>query len=91
MSLSHKDENRDIVMSGIFLRQALQSCVEAAVDSKQRTNQTVECSLVPRPSASSAPCALRVIIKCGGGRNGGRRPGRIYHVIRALSDVTLRF
>ena len=27
-------------------------------------------SLVPRPSASSAPCALRVIIKCGGGKNG---------------------
>ena len=25
-------------------------------------------SLVPRPSASSAPCALRVIIKCGGGK-----------------------
>ena len=48
-------------------------------------------SLVPRPSASSAPCALRVIIKCGGGQNGGRRPGRIYHVIRALSDVTLLY
>ena len=43
---------------------------------------TVQCSLVPRPSAPSAPCALRVIIKCGGGENGGRRPGRIYHVIR---------
>ena len=25
-------------------------------------------SLVPRPSPSSAPCALRVIIKCGGGK-----------------------
>ena len=25
-------------------------------------------SLVPRSSASSAPCALRVIIKCGGGK-----------------------
>ena len=46
MSLSHKDENRDIAMSGIFLRQALQSCVEAAVDSKQWTNQTVECCVL---------------------------------------------
>ena len=39
----------------------------------------VLCSLVPRPSPSSAPCALRVIIKCGGGKT---EPGRIYHVIR---------
>ena len=27
----------------------------------------------------------------GGRKNGGRRPGRIYHVIRALSDVTLLY
>ena len=48
-------------------------------------------SLVPRPSASSAPCALRVLIKCGGGKTeaegASARPGRIYHVIRALSAV----
>ena len=50
-------------------------------------------SLVPRPSPSSAPCALRVIIKCGGGKTEaeGLAPGRIYHVIRALSDVTLLY
>ena len=68
---------------------------EGAPRARARTAlHAVYCSLDPRPSPSSAPCALRVVIKCGGGKTEAEgRPGRIYHVIRALSasDVTLLY
>ena len=46
-----------------------------------------QCSLVPRPSPSSAPCALRVIIKCGGGKTEaeGRDPRHRCH--KLLSKI----
>ena len=36
--------------------------------SRESRTVVVHGSLVPRPSPSSAPCALRVIIKCGRGK-----------------------
>ena len=53
-------------------------------------------SLVPRPSPSSAPCALRVIIKCGGGKteaeglkNLSRDPRHRRHKVLSKMGMTL--
>ena len=47
-------------------------------DNQQRKLDTETTSLRSR----SPHNAMLLVIKCGGGKNGGRRPGRIYHVIR---------
>ena len=47
-------------------------------------------SLVPRPSPSSAPCALGVIIKCGGGKTRASRLGMRLYGIKEKKKNPLR-